>query len=120
MANSNSSGCSVNLILKKRTLMDLKLHFNFRNKIYSCVAYIDNSAFPCYVFLDLLDNELVTEFGSEISIKTDFENLLPKKDDYPSLVLLRQAILSSFMQLPDYSNIKQQCRQNKMLAYKQA
>jgi hypothetical protein len=52
------------------------------------------------VFVTLYDNDLVSEFGEEITIKTDFENLLPKKGDYLTLLELRQAILDAMIALP--------------------
>src|SRR4051812_9929195 len=75
--------------------MDLSVQFTFRNKNYTCNIYIDSSADPCLIFVILFDKEIISEFGDEVTIKTDCEKLLPKKDDYPKLIELRQAIFDS-------------------------
>ncbi|MFL5811475.1 MAG: hypothetical protein ACJ749_18265 [Flavisolibacter sp.] len=49
-----------------------------------------------------MDRELIHEFGEEISVKTDFEKRLPKKDDYPALILLREAIFIAVKYLPEF------------------
>ncbi len=98
--------------------MDLKLKCSFRNRIFSCNAYIDSTDYPCYVFVELVDKELVSEFGEEVTIKTDFDKLLSRKDDYPKLVLLLVAILDSIKKTPEYEKAKRQCEQKKILAYK--
>ncbi|RYF87062.1 MAG: hypothetical protein EON98_01730 [Chitinophagaceae bacterium] len=54
--------------------------------------FVEDSEFPCFVFVIVRDRELVEEFGDEISLKTDFESLLPKKDNYPKIKELRVAI----------------------------
>ena len=86
--------------------MDLNLSFNFRNKGYTCNTYIDSSEYPCYVFVILLDDELIAEFGDEISIKTDGFLLLPKRDDHRELVALRQAIFDAIKNTPPFVAVK--------------
>ena len=61
---------------------------------------------PCYLFIDLQDNELIEEFGKEITIKTYFEMRLPKQTDYPALTFLRDAIFESIKVLPEFMAIK--------------
>jgi hypothetical protein len=46
------------------------------------------------MFAVLQDKELIDEFGDEVTIKTDFNVRLPKKDDYAALTELRQAIFN--------------------------
>lgn len=82
--------------------MDLHVAFSFRNKQSLCNVFIDSSATPCYVFIDLKDRELIQEFGEEITIKTDFDIRLPKQDDYPALIALRDAIFISLTELPAF------------------
>jgi hypothetical protein len=82
--------------------MGLLVPFTFRNKACLCSIYIDNSKSPCYVFIDLKDRELIIEFGEEVTVKTDFYKRLPKQDDYPALVALREAIFDSLKDLPSF------------------
>ena len=82
--------------------MGLLVPFVFRNKASVCTIYIDSAKSPCYLFIDLKDQELIQEFGEEITVKTDFETRLPKKDDYPALVVLRDAIFNAIKGLPEF------------------
>lgn len=84
-----------------------KGRFIFRNKQYSCSIYVDSATVPpFYVFIDLLDKELVDEFGKELTIKTDFETRLPRQDDYPELVELRQCIFNAIQANPEFITAK--------------
>jgi hypothetical protein len=74
--------------------MDAWIEFIFRNKLYKGEMFIDDSEDPCLVFIILNDDELISEFGDEIILKTDFENLLPKRDDYPALLELRKDLFA--------------------------
>ncbi len=82
--------------------MGLLVPFVFRKKACLCSIYIDSAESPCYVFIDLKDKELIQEFGEEVTVKTDFEKRLPKQDDYPALVLLREAIFNALKELPEF------------------
>jgi len=91
--------------------MDSETQFSFRNTHYFCKTYVDSSAHPCYVFVILLDNGLIHEFGEELTIKTDCEKLLPRTDDHPRLVALRQAIFDSLKKTPELLLAQQQYQQ---------
>jgi hypothetical protein len=82
--------------------MGLLVPFIFRNKASVCTIHINSSATPCYIFIDLKDEELIHEFGEEISIETDFERRLPKQDDCPALVVLRDVIFDAVKLLPEF------------------
>ncbi|GAA4746246.1 hypothetical protein [Flavisolibacter ginsenosidimutans] len=82
--------------------MGLHVPFTFRSKPSVCVIYIDIATTPSFIFIDLKDEELIREFGEEITIKTDFNGRLPKQDDYPALVELRDAIFTSLKALPAF------------------
>jgi len=86
--------------------MDLNKRFTFRNKDYRCNIYIDSTAHPCFIFAILLDKDLISEFGDEITIKTDCEKLLPKKDDYTELIKLRQSIFNAVKTIPEFISAK--------------
>lgn len=80
----------------------MELHFQFREKLYSCIAIIDTTDYPCYIFTIQKDPEIVREFGDEVSIKTDCERLLPKEDDHPQLMDLRLSIFRAITQTADF------------------
>lgn len=87
--------------------MIIDIEFPFRNKIHGCDIYIDSSAYPCFVFVTHADQELIDEFGEDVTIKTDCLKLLRKKDDYPRLIELRLAIFEVVKLLPAFATAKQ-------------
>lgn len=80
--------------------------FRFRNHARKGLAYIDTSDPPCFIFVELLDKELISEFGEDVTIVTDFERRLPKKDDYPALISLRQAVFDGLATTPEFLTAK--------------
>ena len=80
--------------------MDFKVQFLFRGTYYSAISYLSFDEDPCFIFVSLEGDELIKEFGEEISIKTDCEKVLPKKDSYPELEELRHAIFEAVKQTP--------------------
>ena len=66
--------------------MDALIDFIFRKKHDQAEMYVEGSEFPCIVFACLRNNELQMEFGEEVTVKTSFEKLLSKIDDYPGIL----------------------------------
>lgn len=79
----------------------LHTQFIFRGKICTCSFLIDCSAYPGYIFIFLVDKEVIAEFSEEVTIKTNFIKLLSKKDNYPALVALRQTIFDAISATPE-------------------
>lgn len=71
------------------------LNFIFRSKLYRCEALIDDTDYPLYVFIIFCDEELKAGFGNDLTLKTDFENLLPRRDDSSESFELRQTIFAA-------------------------
>ncbi|GAC1424964.1 MAG: hypothetical protein NVS1B13_13800 [Flavisolibacter sp.] len=90
--------------------MELEVQFIFRRESCLCRAFVDVSEYPCYIFVLLRQPKLINEFGEEVSIKNDFEILLPKKDDYPDLVELRQAIFDAIKAKPAFMFVRENYR----------
>lgn len=88
--------------------MDLHVPFHYRNKAFDCIINIDRSDDPCYVFIMFDNPDLIAKFGDEITIKTDFKNRLPKKDDYTDLIEIRQNIFDAIKNLPEFLMARQQ------------
>lgn len=82
--------------------MESNLVFTFRNRQNTCNVCIDNSEYPCFIFVTLDEKSLIEEFGEELTIKTDCEKLLVRNDDYTELVELRQAILDAVKLMPEF------------------
>jgi hypothetical protein len=78
------------------------VEFSFRQKVYTCNINIISSGYPCFVFVNLHDKELINEFSKEVTIKTDGEIRLPKKDDHAELVELRQSIFDAIKIQPEF------------------
>ena len=79
----------------------------FRHKTRNAHAYIDTTEFPFYIFTIILDRELIEAFSDEVAIKTDFNKVLPKKDDYKEgLVALRQAIFNAIRNTAPFKELK--------------
>ena len=50
----------------------------------------------------LFDKNLITEFGEDVTIKTDCVTILEKEDDYAELIKLRLAIFNVFKTTPEF------------------
>ena len=63
---------------------------------------MDISIDPCFIFVMLFDKNLITEFGEDVTIKTDCVTILEKEDDYAELIKLRLAIFNVFKTTPEF------------------
>ena len=63
---------------------------------------MDIAADPCFIFVMLIDKELIEEFGEDVTIKTDCETILGRIDDYAELIELREAIFNVFKTTPEF------------------
>ena len=88
--------------------MKIPLQFRFRNKERKASAFIDNQEEPCFVFLILEDKEIIKEFGEDISIKTDFENILPSDNASVELEKLREAIFHELRRTVEFAKAKEE------------
>ena len=83
--------------------------FTFRGKKYDFHFSIDISADPCFVFVELKSAELIHEFGSEITLKTDFEKILPPDNNLaetPELIMVMDAIFDTLLNHPEFIHTK--------------
>jgi hypothetical protein len=95
--------------------MDLLFSFSFRGKEYRCHAFIDDAEMPAFVFVDLNDEELIDLFGKEVSIKTDFQKVLPKADDIISgIVAFRQSLFDGLILTPEFQAARQKALGNRI------
>ncbi|MGB8195241.1 MAG: hypothetical protein WCF67_25110 [Chitinophagaceae bacterium] len=87
--------------------MDTEIQFTFRSKAYRCTFFIDCTDYPCYIFTFLTDKELIKQFGDEITLKTDGQILLPKKDDFGELRTLRETMFTAVKEIPEFIALKE-------------
>jgi hypothetical protein len=87
--------------------MDFDFSFVFRDKLRYAHAYIDYKEKPYFIFTIILDSELVEEFSQEVTIKTDFNKVLPKADDIvKGMVELRQAMFDVIKESEPFKQLK--------------
>ncbi len=88
--------------------METHLQFSFRNKVRKAFLFIDNREEPCFIFLILEDKELIKEFGEDLSIKTDFENILPSDNISVEIEKLREAIFHELRHTIEFAKAKEE------------
>jgi hypothetical protein len=93
--------------------MDAIIEFIFREKYYKGEVFIEDSEFPCIVFLIIRDKDFIEEFGDEVVLKTDYESLLPKQDDLPQLRELREAAFSIVKNTAPFLEAKKKWQEKK-------
>ncbi len=75
--------------------MDTSIRFEFEGRAFVADAFFSFDQQPYYIFMSLHDSTLIEYFGEEVTIKTDLFRVLPKKDDYPNLIELRQKMFNA-------------------------
>ena len=90
----------------KTTVMGSKYTLRLRNKDYIAETYFSYEEEPCYIFVTLFDVALIQEFGEDITIATDCHRLIPRKDDYPELKQLREAVFEVVKNGEEFRNVK--------------
>ena len=86
--------------------MDVHLQFVFRNKEREASVIIDYKEDPCIIFVFLKDEDLLKEFGDEVAIRTDCENILPVEFSFPELDELKKAIFNATKLTIEFSRAK--------------
>jgi hypothetical protein len=82
--------------------MDCFVYYTFRGKVCAARAFFSFEQEPYFIFLWLFDSALINEFGDEISIKTDLEKVLSRKNDYKGLMELEEAIFAALKKEPAF------------------
>lgn len=90
----------------KTTVMGSKYTFRFRNKDHIAETYFSYEEEPCYIFATLFDESLKREFGEDISLATDCNQLLPGNYDYYELRLLKEALFEAIKDGEEFREIR--------------
>ena len=86
--------------------MGSKYTFRFRNKDYIAETYFSYEEEPCYIFATLFDDSLKKEFGEDISLPTDCNQLLPGNDDYHELRQLKKALFDAIKDGEEFREVR--------------
>jgi len=86
--------------------MDFLVQFTFQNKISKAAFFIDYKEEPCFIFVLLQDEELIKEFGDELTLKTDCEQVLELGPSNNKLDNLRLAIFEAVKTTKKFAEIK--------------
>jgi hypothetical protein len=82
--------------------MDVMVNFTYKGSVYQTEIYFSFEELPCYLFCFLRDPDLIREFGEDLSIKTDCEQILPMKVDYRDLSELKRCIFGAVCKTPEF------------------
>ena len=84
------------------------LQFKFRNRQSKAVVIIDFTEAPCYFFVSIKDEVLRKEFGTNISIATDFEKILTKPNrSLTQYDKLKVAIFEAMKTTMEFARVKE-------------
>ena len=86
--------------------MDIRVQFNFKGLQDHAIAVVDYKEQPCFIFAMLEDEELIKEFGEDITIKTDCRQVLESPPSYHALDGLRRAIFDGIKTTKEFTYIK--------------
>jgi hypothetical protein len=86
--------------------MDYPITFHFRGQAYTAKAHLSLQEDGCYIFTFLDDPDLIDEFGPDVDIATDCQQVLPDLVTNDNLTALKVAILEVVKALPAFGEQK--------------
>ena len=85
-------------------MTDITIQFNFLDKIYSAEVIPSFSEKPFYFFILFNENDIITEFGEEISIATlDGDSIINSIATNTKIKNLKETIFREIQKIPEYS-----------------
>jgi hypothetical protein len=86
-------------------MRDTTIQFNFLNKTYSAEVVPSFTEKPFYFFVLFNENEIISEFGEEISIATvDGTSIINRISTDNKVTILKEAIFKEIRKVPEYSH----------------
>lgn len=86
-------------------MKDTVIQFNFSNRTYSAEVVPSFTEKPFYFFILFSENDLINEFGDELSIATsDGESVLNNLPTKNKVNDLREVIFEEIRKIPEYSD----------------
>lgn len=86
-------------------MTDLTIQFNFLDKIYSAEVVPSFSEKPFYFFILFNENDMISEFGEELSIATvDGTSIVNSVATNFKVRSLKEVIFQEIKKVPEYSN----------------
>jgi hypothetical protein len=85
-------------------MKDITIQFNFLDKIYSAEVIPSFSEKPFYFFILFNENDIITEFGEEMSIATvDGNSIINNLATNTKVKSLKEVIFREIQKIPEYS-----------------
>ena len=86
-------------------MKDTIIQFNFSDRIYSAEVIPSFTEKPFYFFILFNENEMIREFGDDISIATtDGNSILSSVLTENKVKTLKEIIFSEIKKIPEYSH----------------
>ncbi len=86
-------------------MKDAIIQFNFLNRTFSAEVIPSFTEKPFYFFILFNENEIINEFGDELSIATlDGHSILNGIDTEHRVNTLKEVILEEIKKIPEYSD----------------
>jgi hypothetical protein len=86
-------------------MRDTTIQFNFLNRTYSAEVVASFTEKPFYFFVLFNENEIISEFGEELSIATvDGRSIINRISTDNKVNILKEAIFKEIRNVPEYSN----------------
>jgi hypothetical protein len=82
--------------------MDHRILFHFQEKEYAAVVHLSLQKDGCCIFTFFEDKDLISEFGIDIDIHTDCEDVLPDHISNDRIISLKGAILNTVKKMPQF------------------
>lgn len=87
-------------------MKDTVIQFNFSNRTFSAEVVPSFTEKPFYFFILFSENELISEFGDELSIATsDGESVLNQFTTENKIKNLKEVIFEEIRKVPEYSDL---------------
>lgn len=74
--------------------MTKQISFTFQEKEFSATYVVSSERFPFYIFVSLLNPELIKQFGEDIAIKSDGKRVLGGSDIPEGIQALRKVLFT--------------------------
>lgn len=75
--------------------METNIVFTFNDKLCAAVAFFSFEEAPFLIFIVVKDSELILEYGEEITIQTNCEEVHFHQNDWPELKALKRILFEA-------------------------
>jgi hypothetical protein len=86
----------------RKVMKDTTIKFNFSNSIFTAAVVPSFTEKPYYFFILFNENEIINEFGDELSIITDGTTILNSSPGNNKVKSLKEIIFQEIQKVPEY------------------